>query len=48
MSKWAPASRMLRFMGTRAPMKLLHAVNQRWSLDFVSDRTTTGMLVITQ
>jgi len=26
-----------RALGTRAPMELPHAINQRWSLDFVSD-----------
>src|SRR5271166_3481776 len=31
-----------RALGTRAPMKLPHAVNQRWSLDFVSDTLADG------
>jgi putative transposase len=31
-----------RALGTRAPMELPHAINQRWSLDFVSDTLTDG------
>jgi putative transposase len=31
-----------RALGTRAPMELPHAVNQRWSLDFVSDTLACG------
>ena len=31
-----------RALGTRAPMELPHAVNQRWSLDFVSDTLADG------
>jgi putative transposase len=31
-----------RALGTRAPMALPHAANQRWSLDFVSDTLTEG------
>lgn len=31
-----------RALGTRAPMELPHAINQRWSLDFVSDTLADG------
>jgi putative transposase len=31
-----------RALGTRAPMVLPHAINQRWSLDFVSDTLGDG------
>src|SRR5579863_5417703 len=31
-----------RALGTRAPMVLPHAINQRWSLDFVSDTLSDG------
>jgi len=31
-----------RALGTRAPMELPHAINQRWSLDFVSDTLSDG------
>jgi len=31
-----------RALGTRAPIELPHAVNQRWSLDFVSDTLADG------
>src|SRR5712692_9189691 len=31
-----------RALGTRAPMMLPHTVNQRWSLDFVSDTLSDG------
>ena len=31
-----------RALGTRAPMILPHALNQRWSLDFVSDTLSDG------
>jgi putative transposase len=31
-----------RALGTRAPMELPHAINQRWSLDFVSDTFADG------
>ena len=31
-----------RALGTRAPMTLPHAINQRWSLDFVSDALSDG------
>jgi putative transposase len=31
-----------RALGTRAPMVLPHAINQRWSLDFVSDTLIDG------
>ena len=31
-----------RALGTRAPMMLPHAINQRWSLDFVSDTLSDG------
>jgi putative transposase len=31
-----------RALGTRAPMRLPEAVNQRWSLDFVSDALSDG------
>ena len=31
-----------RALGTRAPMALPHALNQRWSLDFVSDTLADG------
>lgn len=31
-----------RALGTRAPMVLPHALNQRWSLDFVSDTLSDG------
>ena len=31
-----------RALGTRMPMELPHAVNQRWSLDFVSDTLADG------
>jgi len=33
-----------RALGTRAPMALPEAANQRWSLDFVSDSLTDGRL----
>ncbi len=31
-----------RAVGTRAPMELQHTINQRWSLDFVSDTLSDG------
>ncbi len=31
-----------RALGTRAPMELPHGINQRWSLDFVSDTLADG------
>src|ERR1019366_1238481 len=31
-----------RALGTRAPMTLPNAINQRWSLDFVSDALSDG------
>ena len=31
-----------RALGTRTPMKLPHTINQRWSLDFVSDTLADG------
>ena len=31
-----------RALGTRAPMELAQAINQRWSLDFVSDTFADG------
>jgi len=31
-----------RALGTRAPMELPHTINQRWSLDFVSDTLADG------
>ena len=31
-----------RAIGTRTPMLLPHAINQRWSLDFVSDTLSDG------
>ena len=31
-----------RAIGTRAPLKLPHSINQRWSLDFVSDTLADG------
>jgi putative transposase len=31
-----------RALGTRAPMQLPQAINQRWSLDFVSDTLADG------
>ena len=31
-----------RALGTRAPMMLPEAINQRWSLDFVSDALSDG------
>ena len=31
-----------RALGTRAPIELLHSINQRWSLDFVSDTLADG------
>jgi putative transposase len=31
-----------RALGTRAPMELPHTINQRWSLDFVSDTLSDG------
>lgn len=31
-----------RALGTCAPMELPHALNQRWSLDFVSDTLADG------
>ena len=31
-----------RALGTRAPMALPQAVNQRWSLDFVADTLDSG------
>jgi len=31
-----------RALGSRAPMELPHAINQRWSLDFVSDTLADG------
>jgi putative transposase len=31
-----------RALGTRTPMELPHAINQRWSLDFVSDTLSDG------
>ena len=31
-----------RALETRAPMVLPHAINQRWSLDFVSDTLSDG------
>ena len=31
-----------RALGTRAPMLVPHAINQRWSLDFVSDTLSDG------
>jgi putative transposase len=31
-----------RALGTRAPMELPRAINQRWSLDFVSDTLSDG------
>ncbi len=31
-----------RALGTRAPMAVPHAPNQRWSLDFVSDSLACG------
>jgi putative transposase len=31
-----------RALGTRAPIELPHAINQRWSLDFVSDTLADG------
>jgi len=34
--------RRKRALGTRAPMLLPHAINQRWSLDFVSDTLSDG------
>jgi transposase InsO family protein len=34
--------RRKRALGTRAPMRLPEAVNQRWSLDFVSDALSDG------
>lgn len=34
--------RRKRVLGTRAPMLLPHAVNQRWSLDFVADTLSDG------
>ena len=37
-----PAPRGKRALGTRAPMTLPNAINQRWSLDFVSDALSDG------
>ena len=34
--------RRKRAMGTRTPMLVPHAINQRWSLDFVSDTLSDG------
>ena len=34
--------RRKRAIGTRTPMLLPHAINQRWSLDFVSDTLSDG------
>src|SRR4030088_1847717 len=34
--------RRKRALGTRAPILLPHAINQRWSLDFVSDTLSDG------
>jgi putative transposase len=34
--------RRKRALGTRAPLLLPHAINQRWSLDFVSDTLSDG------
>jgi putative transposase len=34
--------RRKRAIGTRAPMTLPNAINQRWSLDFVSDALGDG------
>jgi putative transposase len=34
--------RRKRAMGTRIPMLVPHAINQRWSLDFVSDTLSDG------
>ena len=34
--------RRKRALGTRAPILLSHAINQRWSLDFVSDTLSDG------
>ena len=31
-----------RALGTRAPIELPHSINQRWSLDFVSDTLADG------
>src|SRR5579885_3127191 len=35
-----------RALGTRAPMELPHAINQRWSLDFVVDTSLSGVRVV--
>ena len=50
-ARWEPGRRKLmvrrrrgrkRTLGTRAPMTLPGAINQRWSLDFVADALSDG------